>query len=166
MLLFFLAKTECVAHVRFFFLPDWVYLVDIEFEILLIVSFLLKIKRCGEMARKLRFFRDQMTKAGLVPADRSTAEAIASLDDLEVSLAFCKCFVCYVIEWFIRSIISFQVKLGELEAELVEINANGDKLQRSYNELAEYKLVLQKVLFWFFSVLIAAFLSYTCYIFY
>lgn len=40
-----------------------------------------------------------------------------------------------------------QVKLAELEAELVEINANGEKLQRAYNELVEYKLVLQKVQF-------------------
>ena len=47
----------------------------------------------------------------------------------------------------------FQVKLGDLEAELVEINANGEKLQRSYNELAEYKLVLQKVLLYVFSFL-------------
>lgn len=39
----------------------------------------------------------------------------------------------------------YQVKLGELEAELVEINANGEKLQRNYSELVEYKLVLQKV---------------------
>jgi hypothetical protein len=38
-----------------------------------------------------------------------------------------------------------QVKLGELEAELLEINANNEKLQRSHNELLEYKLVLQKV---------------------
>lgn len=37
------------------------------------------------------------------------------------------------------------MKLGELEAELIEMNANGEKLQRSYNELVEYKLVLQKV---------------------
>ncbi|KAH6820350.1 vacuolar proton ATPase A3 [Perilla frutescens var. hirtella] len=82
-------------------------------------TYAMQIKRCGEMARKLRFFRDQMSKAGLVPALRSPAEAISNLDDLEV-------------------------KLGDLEAELVEINANGEKLQRSYNELAEYKLVLQK----------------------
>ncbi|MCD7464311.1 V-type proton ATPase subunit a3 [Datura stramonium] len=33
---------------------------------------------------------------------------------------------------------------GDLESELIEMNANGDKLQRSYNELVEYKLVLQK----------------------
>lgn len=46
---------------------------------------------------------------------------------------------------FILSIF-FQVKLGELEAELSEINANNDKLQRSYNELMEYKLVLEKVI--------------------
>lgn len=38
-----------------------------------------------------------------------------------------------------------QAKLAELETELVEINANGGKLQRAYNELVEYKLVLQKV---------------------
>lgn len=42
-----------------------------------------------------------------------------------------------------------QVKLGELEAELLEINANNEKLQRSHNELLEYKLVLQKVWFVF-----------------
>lgn len=35
--------------------------------------------------------------------------------------------------------------LGDLEAELIEINANSEKLQRGYNELVEYKLVLQKV---------------------
>ncbi|CAI9769858.1 unnamed protein product [Fraxinus pennsylvanica] len=78
-----------------------------------------QIKRCGEMARKLRFFREQISKAGFSPAVRSVTEADLNLDDLEV-------------------------KLGELEVELVEINANGEKLQRSYNELAEYKLVIQK----------------------
>lgn len=38
------------------------------------------------------------------------------------------------------------MKLGELEAELTEMNANTEKLQRAYNELLEYKLVLQKVI--------------------
>ncbi|CAK9178467.1 unnamed protein product [Ilex paraguariensis] len=78
-----------------------------------------QIKRCGEMARKLRFFREQMTKAGFSPSTRSTMDTEINLDDLEV-------------------------KLGELEAELAEMNANSEKLQRSHNELLEYKLVLQK----------------------
>lgn len=52
------------------------------------------------------------------------------------------------------SSIICQVKLGDLEADLVEINANGEKLQRSYNELEEFKLVLQKVYLFLFSVLI------------
>lgn len=77
-----------------------------------------QIKRCGEMARKLRFFRDQMLKAGILSSAPSVL-ADLNFDDLEV-------------------------KLGELEAELIEINANGDKLQRAYSELVEYKLVLQK----------------------
>ncbi|GFY94977.1 vacuolar proton ATPase A3 [Actinidia rufa] len=78
-----------------------------------------KIKRSAEMARKLRFFRDQMLKAGLSPSAKYVSRADIDMDDLEV-------------------------KLGELEAELIEINANGEKLLRSYNELVEYKLVLQK----------------------
>ncbi|XP_010437006.2 PREDICTED: V-type proton ATPase subunit a3 [Camelina sativa] len=78
-----------------------------------------QIKRCGEMARKIRFFKDQMSKAGVLPKESLEKESDIDLDDVEV-------------------------KLGELEAELVEINANNDKLQRSYNELMEYKLVLQK----------------------
>ncbi|KAL2254783.1 V-type proton ATPase subunit a3 [Sesamum indicum] len=94
-------------------------------------TYAIQIKRCGEMARKLRFFRDQMSKVGLTPTARSATQAITSLDDLEV-------------------------KLGDLEAELVEINANGEKLQRSYNELAEYKLVLQKAGEFFNSALSSA----------
>uniref|UniRef100_A0A5B6ZDC6 V-type proton ATPase subunit a n=2 Tax=Davidia involucrata TaxID=16924 RepID=A0A5B6ZDC6_DAVIN len=78
-----------------------------------------QIKRCGEMARKLRFFREQMSKAGLSPSTKSVTRADIDMDDLEV-------------------------KLGELEAELIEMNANGEKLQRAYSELVEYKLVLQK----------------------
>ncbi|PON80789.1 ATPase, V0 complex, subunit 116kDa [Parasponia andersonii] len=77
-----------------------------------------QIKRCGELARKLRFFKEQMSKAGFSPKTPTTRVEI-SFDDLEV-------------------------KLGELESELIEMNANGEKLQRSYNELVEYKLVLQK----------------------
>nr|GEW93131.1 V-type proton ATPase subunit a3 [Tanacetum cinerariifolium] len=78
-----------------------------------------QIKRCAELARKLRFFRDQMSKAGVKPSAKSDAKADFNLDDVEVTL-------------------------GDLEAELTEINANSDKLQRGYNELVEYKLVLQK----------------------
>ncbi|KAJ0252456.1 V-type proton ATPase subunit a3 [Hirschfeldia incana] len=80
-----------------------------------------QIKRCGEMARKIRFFKDQMSKAGLLPKETTTLEQETDIDLDDV-----------------------EVKLGELEAELVEINANNDKLQRSYNELMEYKLVLEK----------------------
>ncbi|XVE94623.1 hypothetical protein REPUB_Repub02eG0024700 [Reevesia pubescens] len=78
-----------------------------------------QIKRCGEMARKLRFFKEQMAKAGLSPSARSARSDDIDLDHLEV-------------------------KVGELEAEVIEMNANHEKLQQSYNELIEYKLVVQK----------------------
>ncbi|KAL5975042.1 V-type proton ATPase subunit a3 [Asimina triloba] len=78
-----------------------------------------QIKRCGEMARKIRFFKEQMAKAGVSPSSRPPTGTDIDLDDLEI-------------------------KLGEIEAELVESNANNDKLQRAYSELLEYRLVLQK----------------------
>ncbi|CAI9266918.1 unnamed protein product [Lactuca saligna] len=82
-------------------------------------TFATQIKRSGEMARRLRFFKDQMMKAGLFASSWPSYGSEYSLDELEV-------------------------KLGELEAELTEMNANTEKLQRAYNELLEYKLVLQK----------------------
>ncbi|GJR53132.1 protein GFS12 isoform X1 [Tanacetum coccineum] len=60
-----------------------------------------------------------MSKAGVKPSAKSEAIVDFNLDDVEVTL-------------------------GDLEAELTEINAKSDKLQRGYNELVEYKLVLQK----------------------
>ncbi|XP_076894621.1 V-type proton ATPase subunit a3-like [Bidens hawaiensis] len=73
----------------------------------------------SELARKLRFFKEQMSKADIKSSVKSEAKAELNLDELEA-------------------------KLGELEAELTEVNANNKKLQRGYNELVEYKLVLQK----------------------
>ncbi|GAB2225112.1 hypothetical protein Droror1_Dr00005899 [Drosera rotundifolia] len=78
-----------------------------------------QIKRTGEMARILRAFKEHMSQAGISPAAKSFVRHNLNVDDLEV-------------------------KLGELEAELSEINTNNETLQRTYNELVEYKLVLQK----------------------
>ncbi|XP_074557988.1 V-type proton ATPase subunit a3-like [Curcuma longa] len=77
-----------------------------------------QIKRCGEMSRKLRFMKDQMAKAGIVHSEMPTQIHI-DFDELEI-------------------------KLGEIEAELIEVNSNNEKLQRAYNELVEYMLVLKK----------------------
>ncbi|KMZ56077.1 hypothetical protein ZOSMA_99G00070 [Zostera marina] len=86
-----------------------------------------QIKRCGEMARRLRFFKDQMAKAGISSSTLpDVVETPSDFDDLEV-------------------------KLGELEAELTEINANNEKLQITYNELLEYILVLRKAGEFFFT---------------
>ena len=54
----------------------------------LLNSYFLKIKRCAELARKLRFFRDQMSKAGVKPSAKSDAKADFNLDDVEVHTIF------------------------------------------------------------------------------
>ncbi|PKU86579.1 V-type proton ATPase subunit a1 isoform X1 [Dendrobium catenatum] len=82
-------------------------------------TFVNQVKRCGEMSRKLRYFSDQINKANLAILPRPTLQPDVHLEELEV-------------------------QLGEHEAELLEMNANSEKLQQTYNELLEFKLVLQK----------------------
>uniref|UniRef100_A0A7N0T9V3 V-type proton ATPase subunit a n=1 Tax=Kalanchoe fedtschenkoi TaxID=63787 RepID=A0A7N0T9V3_KALFE len=82
-------------------------------------TFVNQVKRCGEMSRKLRFFKEQINRAGLVSVPLPTMRPEIELEDLEIQLA-------------------------EHEHELTENNSNSEKLQQSYNELLEFKLVLQK----------------------
>jgi V-type H+-transporting ATPase subunit a len=42
------------------------------------------------------------------------------------------------------SVDEVDVKLEELETELIEVNSNSERLQRSYSELVELQLVLEK----------------------
>ncbi|XP_041989504.1 V-type proton ATPase subunit a1-like isoform X3 [Salvia splendens] len=82
-------------------------------------TFVNQVKRCAEMSRKLRFFKDQIHKAGLGLSPHPASETDIELEDLEVGLA-------------------------EHEHELLEMNHNSEKLQKAYNELLEFKMVLQK----------------------
>ena len=61
----------------------------------------------------------QIDKAGLTLSSRPTLDKDYELDELEM-------------------------KLEELEAELLEIISNGDRLRRSHSELVELQLVLEK----------------------
>ncbi|KAK9805190.1 hypothetical protein WJX72_004776 [[Myrmecia] bisecta] len=78
-----------------------------------------EVKRCDEMARKLRFFSDQVEKSGLLFGTR-----IAGAQDYDLA--------------------QLEAKLDELERELLEINSNSERLQRSHSELVELQLVLEK----------------------
>ncbi|KAK2643270.1 hypothetical protein Ddye_025033 [Dipteronia dyeriana] len=82
-------------------------------------TFVNQVKRCGEMSRKLRFFKEQIIKAGLLSSMHPVSEPDVELEELEI-------------------------QLGEHEHELIEMNSNSEKLQQTYNELLEFKMVLQK----------------------
>ncbi|KAB2614848.1 vacuolar proton ATPase a1-like [Pyrus ussuriensis x Pyrus communis] len=84
-------------------------------------TFVNQVKRCVEMSRKLRFFRDQISKAGLLSSVHPVLQPDIDLEELEIQLA-------------------------EHEHELIELNSNSDRIQHSYNELLEYKMVLQKAI--------------------
>ncbi|KAL1558593.1 V-type proton ATPase subunit a1 [Salvia divinorum] len=82
-------------------------------------TFVNQVKRCAEMSRKLRFIKDQIHKACLTPSSNSSSQSDTDLEELEIQLA-------------------------EHEHGLSEMNANSEKLQQTYNELLEFKMVLQK----------------------
>lgn len=82
-------------------------------------TFVNQVKRCAEMSRKLRFFKDQISKAGLAISGHPGMQPDLELEELEIRLA-------------------------EHEHELIETNSNSEKLQQTYNELLEFKMVLQK----------------------
>jgi len=81
-------------------------------------TFASQIKRCDEMARQLRFLVDQVEKAELPIGDR-LGDRELEFDELETRLA-------------------------RLEQEITELNGNSERLSRSYNELLELQLVLER----------------------
>ncbi|CAL5334878.1 unnamed protein product [Camellia sinensis] len=75
-------------------------------------------KKCAEMSRKLRFFKDQIQKASLMSFAHPAMLEDVELEELEYNLLH--------------------------EHELIEMNHNIEKLRQTYNELLEFKMVLQK----------------------
>lgn len=82
-------------------------------------TFVNQVKRCAEMSRKLRFFKDQIHKASLASSIQAGMQPDIELEALEMQLA-------------------------EHEHELNEMNSNSEKLQHTFNELVEFKMVLEK----------------------
>mmetsp|Transcript_11003 Transcript_11003/g.32964 ORF Transcript_11003/g.32964 Transcript_11003/m.32964 type:complete len:841 (-) Transcript_11003:131-2653(-) len=78
-----------------------------------------QVKRTDEMARRMRFFTDQVKKEDLVVGSRLSGEQDLNFDELEV-------------------------RLEELEGELVELNGNSERLGKSHAELLELQLVLER----------------------
>ena len=78
-----------------------------------------QVKRSEEMLRRLRYFGEQMGKAGLIPMARPAPDQAWTLDELET-------------------------KLEDLEGELRQITDNTEKLRRGHSELVELQIVLEK----------------------
>ena len=52
--------------------------------------------------------------------------------------------LCRLYKLCLHACLVLQAKLDELETELIEINGNSERLQRSHSELMELQLVLEK----------------------
>lgn len=117
------------------------------------------------MARKLRFFREQVEAAGLSVTPLNVFKKLIESDELEVCCCCCCCCetllsisVCRRYTMCCPSVTTSyiivhvkqppsnpsQSKLEELETELLQLNQNDERLQRSLNELLELQLVLER----------------------
>ncbi|GAB4815451.1 hypothetical protein N2152v2_002497 [Parachlorella kessleri] len=134
-----------------------------------------QIKRCDDMARQLRFFTDEVEKAGVLVAPRLASEQLVEFDALEPRLGGMEeCDAVVFVEFdalesrlgiekaFDRIAVApsalgcstpplqfvefdaLESRLGDLERELTELNGNSERLNRSYNELLELQLVLER----------------------
>ena len=125
-----------------------------------------QIKRCDEMARQLRFFTSEVEKAGILVAPRLSSEQVCWLTGcccLRVLARWSQVEACLAAEPKLstpyalhgRSMHSpsprptlqgglefdaLEGRLAQLESELLELNANSDRLHRSYNELLELQV--------------------------
>lgn len=107
------------------------------------------------MSRKLRFFSDQISKAGVTAASLPVMQPDFDLEELEVAallpfraqtaMVMVLVICCLAFDIACYMFLLIQVRLGEHESELIEMNTNSEKLRHSYNELFEFKLVLLKV---------------------
>lgn len=99
-------------------------------------NFVNDVKRCDELERKVRFFED------MVERERKEAEELAG-DDAE--------FVGLDDDNDDRAqpsgpfkIDALETAFDDIEKDLIQMNDNQEKLTRNYNELIEFKHVLQK----------------------
>lgn len=88
-----------------------------------------QIKRCGEMARKLRLFKDQMTKAGLSPSTRITRSNDIDLDNLEVAIY---CNIDFFFQMSLKLLMSYiEINLCVCASLCVGVRSNLENLKLS-----------------------------------
>jgi len=99
-------------------------------------NFVNEVKKADEMARKLRFFEEQINK-------EKREILIAKHQDPE-NLALIPLDPIPGEEDKVYKTNELEQKLDELEKEIIEMNSNQDMLNRNFNELIELKHLLTK----------------------
>ncbi|KAG2446982.1 hypothetical protein HYH02_008136 [Chlamydomonas schloesseri] len=87
-------------------------------------TFANQVKRCDEMARRLRFFSEQVARDGLAPAPHAASGLASSSTPAHV-------------------LDEMEGRLEELERELLGLNESSERLDRTYYELVELQVVLE-----------------------
>jgi V-type H+-transporting ATPase subunit a len=109
------------------------------------------VKRCDELARKLRFFKEQVDKAGLpiaapmpLGAPGGLLGGVGAPKHHHHGAGSSSADNHHHHNHHQGPLDELEARLDELETETIEINGNAERLARSYAELHELQLVLEK----------------------
>ncbi|RWW58516.1 hypothetical protein BHE74_00034601 [Ensete ventricosum] len=77
-----------------------------------------QIKRCGEMARKLRLFREQMAKAGIAHSEMAMTQTRIDFDDMEVNFDIPYCMCCHMLAGISNVLVSIAIRLIQFQLNM------------------------------------------------
>ncbi|GAM28107.1 hypothetical protein SAMD00019534_112830, partial [Acytostelium subglobosum LB1] len=95
--------------------------------------FVNEVKRCEDMERRLKFFEEQIKKDKRLNRMLNESLEKSLTNGFEMQL-----------EEMETNFDELEMRIGELEDELKQVNTNQETLQRNYNELVEFRHVLTK----------------------
>lgn len=100
-----------------------------------------QVKRCDELARKLRFFRDQVEKQQPEWMPRHHGDGALDVPGSLLRLGNGAGSSQHSQRWDMDDL---ETKLEEMEQRMLEANANNDQLRKSHAELVEMKMVMER----------------------
>lgn len=100
-----------------------------------------QVKRCDELARKLRFFRDQVEKQQPEWMPRHHGDGTLDVPGSLLRLGNGAGSSQHSQRWDMDEL---ETKLEEMEQRMLEANANNDQLRKSHAELVEMKMVMER----------------------
>jgi len=104
-------------------------------------NYAVQVKRCDELARKLRFFREQVQKQRPEWMPRNRNEGTVETSGMLLRTGNGGGSSQHSQRWDMDEL---ETKLEEMEQRMIEANTNNDQLRKSHAELVEMQMVMER----------------------